>query len=414
MTLTLLLDLDDTLLLNPATAFQPAYLKALAKELSQHFDPQVMIRELLAATDRMIENENPSQTLEQTFDAAFYPALNVQRSDVQSAIEHFYADVFPHLQSVTQPRPEALRLVELAQQKGYRLVVATNPLFPLTAIQQRLAWAGLPVDTTPFAAVTSYEGYHFAKPNPAYYAEILAQIGWPDDPAVMIGNDLNDDILPAARLGLCTFWLREGQPGNGQPPAQLPAGAPSFTGTFQDLLNWVAAVHPASLQQDFSSITGLLAVLKSTPAALKTMSQPLAAPAWLNRPDPREWSLTEIFCHLRDVEREVNLPRIQRVMQEENPFLPGQVTDQWAEERHYQQQDGLQALEDFMLARIEVIHMLEGLSESQWSLPARHAIFGPTTLKELVSFITTHDRSHVQQSFKILPLDSGTRTAENH
>ena len=39
--------------------------------------------------------------------------------------------------------------------------------------------------------------------------------------------------------------------------------------------------------------------------------------------------MTEIICHLRDVEREVNLPRIRRVLAEQNPFLVGEVTDVW-------------------------------------------------------------------------------------
>jgi hypothetical protein len=39
---------------------------------------------------------------------------------------------------------------------------------------------------------------------------------------------------------------------------------------------------------------------------------------------------------------------------------------------------------------------------AEWSRPARHAIFGPTTLQELAGFMAGHDRAHVQQVWKTI------------
>jgi hypothetical protein len=111
--------------------------------------------------------------------------------------------------------------------------------------------------------------------------------------------------------------------------------------------------------------------------------------------------VTEIICHLRDVEREVNLPRIRKLLEEENPFLVGEVTDRWVEERHYVKQNGSQALADFITSRKEAIGLLNGL-QIEWSKTARHTIFGPTTLLELVGIITGHDRAHIQQIWKTM------------
>jgi hypothetical protein len=108
------------------------------------------------------------------------------------------------------------------------------------------------------------------------------------------------------------------------------------------------------------------------------------------------------LCHLRDVDSEVNLPRLQKVLNEGNPFLPGQDTDPWAEIRHYCQQDGLQALYDFTKTRLELLGLLENLPPAGWERRARHAIFGPTNLRELVNIITGHDILHVQQIFRAL------------
>jgi hypothetical protein len=118
---------------------------------------------------------------------------------------------------------------------------------------------------------------------------------------------------------------------------------------------------------------------------------------WSEHPQEGEWNLIEILCHLRDVEGEVNLLRLKKVLQESNPFLPGMDTDPWAEERLYFCQNGPDALHDFTDFRNQLLALLEGLQPEDWALPARHAIFGPTHLKELVSIIAGHDRLHLRQ-----------------
>ena len=98
----------------------------------------------------------------------------------------------------------------------------------------------------------------------------------------------------------------------------------------------------------------------------------------------------------------MNLARLGKVLAEQNPFLVGEATDVWVKERNSADQDGPQALAEFTAARKQVLGLLEGLVD-EWSRPARHAIFGPTSLQELVGFIAGHDRAHVQQVWKTLP-----------
>lgn len=398
MTLTLLIDLDDTLLSNDINTFLPAYLRALGKHMVGYVPPDKMARHLLAATQVMVANDEAGISLENAFDDAFYPAIGRTKAELRETLEHFYDMVFPGLESLTQPRPEAVQMVNSALAQGHTLVVATNPLFPHKAILHRLRWAGLAADQVPFSLITTYEYFHFAKPNPAYFAEILAQLGWPNQPAVMIGNSLEDDLTPAAKLGLPVYWVTNATAA--EPPPALPQGFHplSDAGSLQDVPAWLEKVDSANLRQTFTTPQAMLAVLKSTPAALHTFSQALTPAQWQQRPSPEEWSVTEILCHLRDVDREVNIPRIEMVANGENPFLPGINSDTWAEERKYLQEDGPSALRGFIESRGQLVRRLTALSESEWRLPARHAIFGPTTLQELVSFITTHDRTHIQQA----------------
>jgi hypothetical protein len=102
------------------------------------------------------------------------------------------------------------------------------------------------------------------------------------------------------------------------------------------------------------------------------------------------------------VDSEVNLPRLRKVIKDSNPFLSGQDTDPWAETRKYQLQDGMQALHDFTQSRIELLGLLENLAAEDWNRHARHSIFGPTNLRELVNIIAGHDILHVQQVCKAL------------
>jgi DinB superfamily/HAD-hyrolase-like len=283
-------------------------------------------------------------------------------------------------------------MVERAFESGYQLVIATNPLFPLTANLQRLEWAGLSTDQYPFTLVTSFENFHFAKPQPAFYAEILARLGWPEGPVVTVGDDLHRDIAASRKLGLAAFWLTE--PGTTSPDGPE---APAASGRLADLISWLENTPAPVLQPDYKPVSAMLAILRSTPAVLDTLSRDLPSEAWTKRPEPGEWSPTEILCHLRDVEKEVNLPRVQLLLEQNNPFLAGKDTDPWAEQRHYILQNGMQALHKFTAARLELLDLLEAIQPDDWNRPARHAIFGPTRLAELVGINAGHDRLHVRQ-----------------
>jgi HAD superfamily hydrolase (TIGR01549 family) len=396
MTRTLLLDLDDTLLGNSMDTFMPAYLQSLVRRLSPFGDPARIARQLIAATNLMYQNQEPGCTLEQVFDRNFFPALGLKREDVQAAIDDFYALDFPQLSSVVTPRPEAVEMVEEAQRRGYRLAIATAPLFPLTAIQQRLRWAGLAPEEFDFALIPDYSSFHFSKPNSAYFAELLGQIGWPDDSVVMVGDNLEHDIDSARKIGLPVFWIHNGRNVEDETTRSVPQGS------IADLLPWLDSQADASLRPDFNQPQALISILRATPATLATLFSRAGNEKLSVRPQPDSWCPTEVVCHLRDVEGEVNLPRVQKVLREVNPFVPGRETDQWAEIRDYIHQDGWQALEEFRYRRLSLLSNLVNLSPDEWALPARHAIFGPTTFQELVKFIADHDRLHIQQVFEAI------------
>jgi FMN phosphatase YigB (HAD superfamily) len=401
MSLTLLLDLDDTLLVNNMEVFLPAYLQTLSKFVSERVDPDKFIQALMGGTQKMIDNQYPDRTLRDVFEAYFYSQIDIDKVQFTTLADDFYRQVFPKLRDLTKPVPGAVFVVEQAVKRGYRLAIATNPLFPQTAIYQRLAWAGLPVERYPFEIISSYETFHFAKPNPAFFAEILGRMGWADGPVVMVGDDMERDIKAAEQLGLNTFWVNR-KDDHLSDSSEAARGK----GGLEDLLPWIDNLIQDGLLPDYNTISSSIAILKSTPAVLASLCRSLSSQQWIESPRAGEWCPTEIVCHLRDVEREVNLPRLERVLSEQFPFIPAEDTDPWAAERDYINQDGWSALQDFTEARMQLLDKLPDLLDETWHLPVQHAIFGKTDLVELMKIIAGHDRLHIQQIFRDFPVDT--------
>jgi len=377
--------------------FIPAYLQALCKHLEPLILPENLVSALMSGTKAMMDNNLPDRTLKQVFDQAFYPNLGINEHDYKDKFDTFYTDEFPNLKHLTQFRPEAVSTIEEAFHRGYNVAIATNPLFPRTAILQRLEWAGLTPQKYPFRLIPSYETYHFAKPNTAFFTETLACLGWSADPVVMVGDDFDHDIAPARLLGIGNYWITDVEHASGD---NAPGSA--GYGGIEDLISWIDSIPSEELQPDFNRIETMLAVLRTTPAVVQAFSEQLDTSNWVENPQPGEWSYTEIMCHLRDVDAEVNTPRITNVLEEVNPFLPGIDSDKWAHERLYYCQSGLEALRDFTNSRIQLLDLLDSLESVDWQRPARHAIFGPTSLKELVGIIVGHDQLHVKQAFQFL------------
>jgi len=398
MKLTLLIDLDDTLLGNKMETFIPAYLAALGSHLTEFVSPEKLVETMLNGTQCMFNNTRPDRTLKSCFDHCFFPGLGMSEGELIEHFNKFYNEEFPNLRGLTQFRPEAVTLIQRAFSRGYQVGIGTNPAFPLTAIIQRLEWAGLSPQEFDFQLIPSYETFHFTKPNPAYFTEFLTSIGWPNNPVIMIGNDPDHDVLGSNELGIPVFWISNGID---KYPSDKPS--PNGSGSLDDVIPWLDQQSVDDMQPDYSSISASKAILRGSPAGLSTILSNISEAIWMLKSQENEWSLTEIVCHLRDVEIEINIPRIKTILSEEDPFIPGVDSDSWAYERDYFDQDGLEAFKTFVAARVETLDLLDKLGNNDWSRPVRHAIFGPTDLREIVRIMAGHDQLHDRQIYKAIP-----------
>jgi FMN phosphatase YigB (HAD superfamily) len=392
MTLTLLLDLDDTLIETNLETFVPAYFQAFGQHMAGHIAPEVMLRALISGTNLMNESQDPTQTLEEIFDSRFYPKLGIAKQDLIEVIEDFYDNIFPALASHTKQRAEAVALIEWALSSGFRIAIATDPLFPRKATYHRVRWAG--IDPDHVELISTIEHFHFTKTHPAYYAEVLGRLGWPDGPILMVGNDVDRDLTPAHRLGLTTYFI-DGE----------SASSPGFEagrGKLADLRPWLESINLSSLEPSFRSRDAIMAIMTSTPAVLRSLTSSLTESQWRHEPMPSDWAMNEIVCHLRDTEHEIHQLQLKLLLEREGAFIPRPDTGIWANEREYLNVDGAIALAEFASARIEILRTLKSLDEAMWSRKARHAIFGPTNFLEVLGFVADHDRLHIQQAWKTL------------
>lgn len=221
----ILFDLDGTLLDSNMETFLPQYLQRLAARMAHLAPPQMFIAHLLQATEVMAANDGRAVNAE-VFAEAFYPFAGRERAELEPIFEAFYAEDFPKLRDLTRQKPDARPVVEAAFAAGYDVAITTNPLFPETAIQQRMAWAG--VADFPYRWVTTYENSHYCKPNLDYWAEACARLGHPAEACLVVGDEHMDMV--AAAIGCPTYLV----PG---PSTALQADtpAPTYRGTLAGL-----------------------------------------------------------------------------------------------------------------------------------------------------------------------------------
>jgi HAD superfamily hydrolase (TIGR01549 family) len=381
-----LLDLDDTLLRNRDSAFVPAYLDLVDIFFRAEWGFNSMSQVLRNVIQAAIEEHDIRQTNAARAEAIIAQATGQSLATIRAAFGRFYAEVYPQLTDHTAPVPDALALYEYLRERDYAIVIATNPLYPMTAIQQRLAWAGLPDDLEAYALVTSADNMHFVKPDPAYYAEIVARVGIEPDEALMVGDSLENDIQPASALGLKTFYVTSA--------AESRANAGTLTTLRGKLADgqWLED-HPAPTPRP----AAIAPQMRGNLGALFGLLDDVCEKHWHQHPDPKEWSIMEVVCHLFESEKTIHRPRLERILTENNPFLTDTVTPAGVRRIPPCAEDGQAAANKFLVERQQTLELLAQLADEDWQRPARHSIFGLTTLWEMAYFTAQHDRLHLNQ-----------------
>lgn len=199
-----LFDLDGTLLPMDQDTFIKAYLGGMAKKLAPHgYDPEILVKAVYAGMKAMTGNDG-SCTNEEAFWAAFTGILGEQVREDMPIFDDFYRNEFQDVKNICGFLPEAAKTVRELKEKGFRVALATTPMFPSIATESRIRWAGM--EPEDFEIYTTYENYHFCKPNLNYYKEVVEKLGVKPEECLMVGNDVGEDMI-TEELGMKVFLM---------------------------------------------------------------------------------------------------------------------------------------------------------------------------------------------------------------
>lgn len=204
MLTTILFDLDGTLLPMDNEVFTQTYFKLLCRKLAPlGYDPDALISAVWTGTAAMVKNDG-RRTNEAVFWDAFARTAGDRVLQDRPIIDAFYRHEFCESKTVCGYDAQLTAFVQELKKTGLRVVLATNPIFPASATESRIRWAGFaPSD---FALYTTYENTGFCKPNPAYYTDLLQRLSVPASECIMVGNDAQEDMA-AAETGMGVFLL---------------------------------------------------------------------------------------------------------------------------------------------------------------------------------------------------------------
>jgi HAD superfamily hydrolase (TIGR01549 family) len=221
----ILFDLDGTLIELNTDLFVRDYLKGLSASVAHIIPPNKLLSSLIKASAKMDLNDG-KETNEAVFLNAFFPFMGHTKEELMPIFMKYYEHGFSKLRKHAKKKPEARPLMEYVFDKEYDVVIATTPLLPLTAIEQRLEWGE--IADFPYKFITSYSNMCSTKPNLLYFKQILDIIGYPPEACLMVGDE-NKDMV-AANLGIKTFLVPS-------PDTKLNPSTPKpdFTGKLEDL-----------------------------------------------------------------------------------------------------------------------------------------------------------------------------------
>ncbi|MBR4295625.1 MAG: HAD family hydrolase [Clostridia bacterium] len=201
-----LFDLDGTLLPLDQNVFVKKYFGLLAKKLGPYgYEANALVDAIWLGIRAMVKNDGAKRNDEVFWDK-FGEIFTDKVYEDKKHLDDFYQNDFKEVKSVCSFNPEAPKTVRLLKERGIRVALATNPIFPTVATEHRIRWAGL--EPNDFEFYTTYENSYHCKPNPDYYRDLLNILGVAADECVMVGNDVTEDMISES-LGMKVFLLTD-------------------------------------------------------------------------------------------------------------------------------------------------------------------------------------------------------------
>lgn len=201
-------DLDNTLVpIVTQEDFARMWFTDVARLFGAHgLDPAAAVSAMDSGCRAMILNNGEKINLDVFYEVACAQS-GYTRAEIEPIINEYYAGSFANVRSLARENPYAPGIARLMREKSQYAVIATMPMFPLSACEMRMSWVGLSAGM--FDAVTTCENARYCKPNPRYYAAIMERFGAAPEETLMIGNDVREDMAPCESLGVDVFLVTD-------------------------------------------------------------------------------------------------------------------------------------------------------------------------------------------------------------
>jgi len=196
-----LFDLDNTLILFEEVKFVKGYYPRLAARFAGVFPDGQFAERLMKATVEL-RNSDGSTINRELFIRILCEGLNIDRDEVWARFEQFFNLDFDVFRDTVTATPGAGSVFRHVKERGLKLVVATNPIWPLSVQQKRIVWAG--VGDAEVDLITHIDNMSYCKPQLGYFRQICQLINVQPGECLMVGDDPANDMV-AAKTGMKTY-----------------------------------------------------------------------------------------------------------------------------------------------------------------------------------------------------------------
>lgn len=196
-------DIEGALTKVDSADFMRNYLGILAPRFAHLIPPDKFSKYLLKSLDTVKNEPKPGQTNMQTFYDDFSKATGQSYQTLRLIFAEFYESDFPTLRCLIQAIPQAVKVVEYAIQQGFLTAVASNPVMPLTAMQEQVRWAGLTPEH--FKVIPALDNFHYCKPHFGFYREVADNLGVRLDSCLLVSEHKEDIVC--RELGMKLFFI---------------------------------------------------------------------------------------------------------------------------------------------------------------------------------------------------------------
>lgn len=202
-----LFDLDNTLLPMNEEEFIKVYFSLVCKKLAPlGFEPKKLVKTIWGGTYQMISNDGKCSN-SKVFWTYFENVYGINKEDYEPIFDDFYKNEFKKTRVTCRDNPYSRDIIKILKDKGLKIILISNPIYPKQAYVTRMAFAGFKEED--FDYIATYDNSSYSKPNPKFIEEVLVKNNLKKDEVIVIGNSFENDIEPAQKLGIKTYLVGE-------------------------------------------------------------------------------------------------------------------------------------------------------------------------------------------------------------